>query len=194
MKTKQLKKQFIPRYCYIDDVHVFLIARTHEFPISLIALAAACAMNGLHCLCASVSMPGTAEIEAALGNGKVIRLSADALVPGSKVLRNLAQQARDENAVLLIDVEVGPAFEFQGLDKAMDLKRHEALTVVLSLAAHDVPSQVLNSSYWCCRPDHCIAHVIGAVDEDSCESDEFEMISMVPCGQIGGSLVRSVSA
>ncbi len=175
MNTKQTKKQFRPRYCVTNEVHVFFIAKMNDSTIPLIALVAACAMQSLNWICASIS--GGPELDAALGSGKVTRLPADALDPGSKVLRLLVQRAREEGAVLLIEAEVGPSFEFDGLDKAMNLKRRETLTVVYSLDVHDLPNHWVQPAS-CGQPDQCIVHAIGIVDDETFEADEHSGIEV----------------
>jgi hypothetical protein len=170
MTTTQKKKQFRPRYCATSNLNVLFIAKMNDSLISLIALAASLSMHGLHWICASIS--GAPALEEALGIGKVTRLPADALAPESTVLSRLAQRARDEDAVLLIEAEVDPDFSFDGLDKLMDLRRRETLTIILSLAAEDMPYQ----SMWPalrCNPDQCIAHGIGVIDDKTIEAEEY---------------------
>jgi hypothetical protein len=175
MNTKQLKKQFLPQYCVTYEVHVFFIGKMTDSATSMIALAAACAMQSLHWICAS--MCGGSELGAALGSAKVTRLPADALDPGSKVLRRLVQRAREEGAVLLIEAEVDHSFDYDALEKAMDLKRRETLTVLYSLEAHDLPNHWVHPAS-CGHPDQCIVHAIGAVDDESSEADEHDGIKV----------------
>jgi hypothetical protein len=170
MNTKQKKKQYRPRYCVTSTLHVLFVAKMNNSVISLIALAASLSMHGLHWICASIS--GAPGLEEALGIGKVTRLPADALAPESKVLSRLVKRARDEEAILLIDAEVDPEFSFDGLDKLMDLRRRETLTIILSLAAEDLPYH----SMWPalrCNPDQCIAHGIGVIHDKTIEAEEY---------------------
>jgi len=169
MNTKQIKKHYSPRYCIIKGVHVFFVARTNDSVISLIALAAALAMHGIPWLCASIA--GVKKLEAALGTGKVMKLPKNAFGHQSKRLRHLMQRARDGHAVLLIDAEVDPLFQFDDLDEALDVKRRETLTVIYSLAAHDLSNHCLHPA-WCGQPDYCIAHAIGIPDDETAAADE----------------------
>ena len=178
----KLKQQFRPRYCVINGVHLFFVVRMDDSVISLIALAAALAMHGLHWLCASIA--GVEKLEAALGTGKVIKLPANAFDPKSKVLHRLVQRARDEGAVLLIDAEFDQSFKFDSLDKAMDLKPQETLTVIYSLAANDLPEYSLHYPRGD-RPDYCIAHAIGAIGEEDPEDVDYEIYDRVPVWHSG---------
>jgi len=163
MKTKPAKKQFIPRYCYTQGVHAILIARTHDSAVSLVALAAACVMHALNYICASIAV--TAEMEAALGVGKVVKLPPNAFAPKSKVLRQLVKRARAEGAILLIDAPYDWFCPYHSLDEVLGLGRKETLSLVQSLAAADSPIEEL-SSCWSCQPDYSMTHIIGNLEND----------------------------
>lgn len=170
MKTKPTKKQYIPRYCYSHGVHAILIARAHESAVSLIALAAACAMHALNYICASIA--ATAEMEAALGVGKIVKLPPDAFNPESKVLRQLVRRARAEGAILIIDAPYEWSFPYYSLDQVLGLGRKETLSLVTSFGGGDCPASGM-SSCLSCQPDYSMTHIIGNPDVD-CDFDDDE--------------------
>lgn len=139
--------------------NVIFIAKSNKLAVSTIAFASALNMHGIPYICASY--PGKCEqLNLALGAENVIKLPVWSINPQSRYLGKLIQRAREESAILIIDAEVIPSFEFGQLPDAMNLLRGDTLSIVLSMIGGRKKVPGMNT-VWSCKPDRCVVHALG---------------------------------
>lgn len=165
--------------CFVPQgSNVIFIAKNNQLAVSAIAFASALTMHGIPCICASYPVR-CEQLDLALGAENVIKLPVWSINPQSRYLGKLIQRAREESAVLIIDAEVIPSFEFGQLPDAMNLLRGDTLSIVLSLVGggKEVPGM---NTVWSCKPDRCVLHALGC-DPDNHTGESFEkLVELMP--------------